>query len=256
MSTIAVDWSGAVQPRGKLWLAQAIEGRVVRLEPFASREALAAELIAHCRTRPDTVIGLDFSFSMPAWFVRRLGLSSAFELWARVAEEGEGWLRRCDAPFWGRAGTTKPVGLECLRRTELDVSSTFAARPKSTFQVAGAGAVGTGSLRGMPYLAMLRKEGFAIWPFDAPRGPLVVEIYPRLLTGPVVKSSAEARRSYLERHSVPAHRALAAKAAESEDAFDAAISALAMDRHRGALRSLVRDGEHPYDIEGRIWWPR
>lgn len=255
MSTIAVDWSGAVQPRGKLWLAQALDGRLVRLDAFASREALAAELVAQCSTRPGTVIGLDFSFSMPAWFVRRLELSSAFELWDRVAEEGEGWLRRCDSPFWGRAGTTKPAGLECLRRTELDVSSAFAATPKSIFQLAGAGAVGTGSLRGMPYLAKLRNEGFSIWPFDEPRGPLVVEIYPRLLTGPVVKSSAEARSAYLKRHALPADRALVSRAAESEDAFDAAISALAMERHRGQLRSLAADRTSPYDIEGRIWWP-
>lgn len=214
MSTIAVDWSGALQPRGKLWLAQAVDGRVVRLEPFASRDALAADLIAQSRARPDTVVG------------------------------------------WGRAGTTKPAGFECLRRTELDVSTTFAARPKSAFQIAGAGAVGTGSLRGMPYLAKLREEGFSIWPFDAPCGAVVVEIYPRLLTGPVVKSSAEARRAYLQSHSLQASRALAAKAAESEDAFDAALSALAMDRHRAALRRLARDAEPPYDIEGRTWWPR
>ena len=37
-------------------------------------------------------------------------------------------------------------------------------RPKSTFQIGGAGAVGTGSLRGMPHLLTLREAGCAVWP--------------------------------------------------------------------------------------------
>ena len=42
--------------------------------------------------------------------------------------------------------------------------------PKSIFQLAGPGAVGPGSLRGMPLLTTLRDRGFAVWPFD-PVGP-------------------------------------------------------------------------------------
>ena len=52
---------------------------------------------------------------------------------------------------------------------------------KSVFQLVGNGQVGRGSVRGMPHLARLRAEGFAIWPFDGARDRLVVEIYPSLL---------------------------------------------------------------------------
>ena len=69
--------------------------------------------------------------------------------------------------------------------------------PKSGFKIADAGQVGTGSIRGIPYLTQLRAAGIAVWPFDPPTRPLVVEIYPRLLTGPIVKSSAVQRADYL-----------------------------------------------------------
>ena len=52
---------------------------------------------------------------------------------------------------------------------------------KSVFQLVGNGQVGRGSVRGMPHLARLRAEGFAIWPFDGASDRLVVEIYPSLL---------------------------------------------------------------------------
>lgn len=80
-----------------------------------------------------------------------------------------------------------------LRRTDREAPAIGGIRPKSVFQIGGAGAVGTGSLRGMPILKRLRDAGFAVWPFDAPRWPCVVEIYPRLLTGAVNKGSAGAR---------------------------------------------------------------
>ena len=49
---------------------------------------------------------------------------------------------------------------------------------KSIFQLVGNGQVGAGSVRGMPFLARLRAEGFAIWPFDAASARTVFEIYP------------------------------------------------------------------------------
>ena len=57
------------------------------------------------------------------------------------------------------------------------------------FQIGGAGAVGTGSIRGMPHLLTLADSGFTIWPFVSGGLPTVVEIYPRALTGPVNKGS-------------------------------------------------------------------
>src|SRR2546427_234623 len=83
-----------------------------------------------------------------------------------------------------------------------------------------------GALRGFAVLARLRREGFRIWPFDDPGTPMAVEIFPRLLTGPVVKSRAAERDRYLRLRGWPLAGAV------SEDAFDAEVSALVMDRHR------------------------
>src|ERR1035438_6219537 len=40
--------------------------------------------------------------------------------------------------------------------------------PKSPFQIGGAGAVGTGTLRGIPELERLHEAGFRVWPFEEP----------------------------------------------------------------------------------------
>ena len=126
-------------------------------------------------------------------------------------------------------------------------------RPKSVFQIGGAGAVGTGSIRGMPHLAALRRGGFSVWPFDPPVPPCVVEIYPRVLTGPVVKRSLDERRQALRAWRLPP--ALAASAARSEDAFDAAVSALVMWERRTDLSRLTEAGDPEARLEGEIFFP-
>ena len=45
----------------------------------------------------------------------------------------------------------------------LDFAFSF---PAWWFQIGGAGAVGTGSIRGMPHLLTLARNGFGIWPFS------------------------------------------------------------------------------------------
>jgi hypothetical protein len=153
--------------------------------------------VAEAERTPRMVVGLDFAFSLPAWFLEQRNLKSAQELWALADREAEAWIAACRPPFWGRPGTRRPDLQVHFRRTELDAPATAGIRPKSVFQIGGAGAVGAGSLRGMRLLHRLRAAGFSIWPFDPPGWPRVVEIYPRLLTGPVNKSSADARAAHL-----------------------------------------------------------
>ncbi|MEX0750548.1 MAG: hypothetical protein WD359_07030, partial [Dehalococcoidia bacterium] len=163
----------------------------------------------------------------------------------------------------------------------------------------GAGAVGTGSLRGMPMLHRLHAAGMHIWPYDDPGYPLVIEIYPRLLTGPVRKSSPQARARYIDTwlaqpHGVtPTQNARAEQptppiptqhakrgeqppsavpplptranvtvspaqldhARNSEDAFDALFSAIAMWRHIDNLRDLPKIEDPLTRLEGTIWQP-
>ena len=172
----------------------------------------------------------------------------------RAATDGEAWLRDCEPPFWGRAGRPRPDVPEHLRPTEAALAAVGGIRPKSSFQISGAGSVGTGSVRGFPALARLQDAGFAIWPFDAPaRPPVAVEIWPRTFTGPVVKSDAIARAAYVDRHLPELAPDLRDAAVGSEDAFDAAVSAVVMSRDEAALRSLPALDDAR--VEGWVWGP-
>ena len=215
---IAVDWSGArAGERRRIWLAEACGGGLVRLEDGRSRDEVVEHLLEEAGHDPRLVAGLDFAFSLPEWFLRERGVQDAAGAWKLVAREGESWLADPKPPFWRSRRTTT----DGFRRTERECGG----RPKSVFQLVGAGQVGTGSLRGIPFLPRLR-ERFAIWPFDKPRLPLLVEIYPRLhLDGTNDHPNEHAR--------------------------DAAAAALATSRWAGDWRRLPRDPA--YALEGRIW---
>ncbi|MEI8221023.1 MAG: hypothetical protein WCH91_10340 [bacterium] len=274
---IAVDWSGAIQGgHRKIWIAEAIDGVVVRLENGRTREAVFDYLITLATNDPHFVVGFDFAFGMPAWFARDRNIPTIADLWRHVGANGESWLASCDRPFWGKPGKHRPADTpDHLRCTDRAIPSIGGSQPKSVFQIGGAGAVGTGSLRGMPGLATLHEAGFSVWPFDPPAWPRVIEIYPRSFTGPVVKSDPHARDVWLATHASPnprlqdgapglAHHLgipcfrpdIESLARDSEDAFDAAISAAAMWKYRASLASLVPTTESTLLLEGWIWDPR
>lgn len=153
---IAVDWSGRQRGAEKsIWLAEAVADRLARLENGRSRGEIAEHLMAEAERDPQMVVGFDFAFSLPAWFLDERGLSNAPELWGLADREAETWLAECRPPFWGRPGKRRPdlgAGRGQYRRTDREVPSTTGIMPKPVFQIGGAGAVGTGSLRGMPIL--------------------------------------------------------------------------------------------------------
>ena len=237
-------------------LQRSHDGRLVRLESGRDRGQVIAHLIRDTYADNDVVVGLDFAFSFPQWYTKQLGVTTIEELWHLVARQGAEWLSSCQDPFWGRAGVPRPNLPEHFRRTERQASKRKGSNPKSVFQIGGAGAVGTGSIRGIPYLATLRAEGFSVWPFHKVQTPLVVEIYPRLLTGPVNKSSVNERDEYLVEHCPEIDHTLAYKATFSEDAFDAAVSAVVMSRHLDEIATLTESKDNIDLIEGRIWWHR
>ena len=242
LRVFAVDWSGAARYEDRhLWVAEVdpAAGRVVALAP-ATRAGAADQLLAAAARDGGVVAGLDFSFSLPAWWLRANGIGSAAELWAD-GERLEGWLATCRPPFWGRPGRPRPglpLHLE-YRRTELAAPR----RPGSTFQIGGAGAVGTGSLRGMPQLARLRAAGMAVWPWDPWDPPVVAEVWPRLGLGRVVKSSAAGRAAWAEAHGASLDARAAACVRASADALDAAAAALhlAERAHRPRPRPVGED---------------
>ena len=175
---MAVDWSGeAGGGRKTIWIAEVIDGRLARLENGRSRSELIDFLVESAAAEPNLIVGVDFAFAFPGWFAEQQGLREIRQLWALAEREGEQWLRTCNPRFWGKPGQTKPKLPAHYRATELAVCRKHGGQAKSVFQIGGAGAVGTGSIRGMPHLGRLSSEGFSVWPFDPSSLPLVVEIY-------------------------------------------------------------------------------
>jgi hypothetical protein len=210
-----------------------------------------------------------------------------------AAGHGERWLAHdcADGRFWGRNGAARDgktpaefrgEGLpRMMRRTDMEnkieqaleggdperAAKMKGIQAKSPFQIGGAGAVGTGSLRAMPWLLKMWESGFRVWPFEDARlsgakpQPLLVEMYTRLLTGAVKKSNAEARKAYLsERRKVDAlyagiSRGVLAKAEGSEDGFDALVCCVEMVRWQGEFAGLKTTGDERLRLEGITWRP-
>jgi hypothetical protein len=298
---VGIDWSGRVDAAGQrrhIWAGvwtQHAGGKVsVKLEAGRTREEVTAWLIELASETPRMVVGFDFCFSFPAWFVRdEHGVGSGPEFWKRVVEQGHGerWLARDaeDRRFWGKPGVghrgARPAEFSgehvhrMLRATDIDCkivahvpeaerqARVKGITPKSVFQIGGSGSVGTASLRGFPVLLRLRDEGFRVWPFDAPlltarqARPLVVEMYTRLNTGAVHKSNPVARAAYLlkKRRSDAAYAALnrtvMQRARASEDAFDALVSTMVMAERRETFVRLPKPRDPLHGIEGWTWAP-
>lgn len=298
---VAIDWSGRVDASGQrrhiwagVWTASSSGKPKITLESGRTREELIAWLIELARETPRMAVGIDCCFSYPAWFLKEHGCKSAFDFWHAVAsDKGEEWLHR-DCPddrFWGKSGSRRhgrrPDEFcgqhlhRMMRLTDIDnkitpkilledperAAKVLGITPKSPFQIGGAGSVGTGTLRAMPFLLKLREAGFQTWPFEsaaltsAKPQPLLVEIYSRLLTGAVAKSNAAARDAYLSTRgrSDPAYtairRAIRDKAHASEDAFDALICTIEMVRHQASFATLRATTDPILSLEGITWRP-
>jgi hypothetical protein len=250
---IAVDWSGKEKGEAEsIWLAEVCDGVLTTLENGRGRTEVIQLIVGRAKADRDIVVGLDFAFSFPQWWCQERGWRDARRVWAAIAEEGEELLAACNYPFWGRPGRPNPHALESRhRRTEIEDNRSA----KSVFQIGGAGAVGTGSIRGMPHLKALAEHGFSIWPFDPPTPPVVVEIYPRALTGPVTKSRWGERHAFAQRRLAAQPPEMLERAAGSEDAFDAAVSAIVMAEHEAEIAALRRTTDATVAIEGKVWAP-
>lgn len=73
---VAVDWSGARAGAGRrIWLGEAVPGELLRLEGGRDRAALERHLRELAdRAAGPLVVGLDFAFSLPAWFLEERGI--------------------------------------------------------------------------------------------------------------------------------------------------------------------------------------
>ena len=85
---MAIDWSGRSgrDQRRALWLAEAVDDELVRLEGGRTRAELVELLIAEANRDPNLIVGIDFAFSLPAWYLQERQLT-ARRLWALLADE-------------------------------------------------------------------------------------------------------------------------------------------------------------------------
>ena len=255
---LAVDWSGAkAGAERRIWLAEVSEEGLRRVERGRSREQIAEHLCEEARRDPRFVVGLDFAFSFPRWFLDHHGCGSAEELWRLARREGSRWSEELDPPFFDRGSWNDDWNRRFryhspYRKTDLDVP----LRPETVFRLMGQRQVGKASLTGLPVLLRLREAGFSIWPFDPPSYPMAFEIYPRLFYGRAVKKSDQASRRAFVDATFPS---LSPKQREqvtvSDDAFDAAVSALSLYRYRERFESIERETDPLFLSEGRIWTP-
>ncbi|CAM3344909.1 molybdopterin guanine dinucleotide synthesis [Paracoccus nototheniae] len=217
---VILDWSAAgrpVQGANSIWLGW--DGGLVQNPATRHQaEAVLQDAVAQAhRTGQRLLIGADFAFGHPTGLARRIvGRPDALALWDHLTarhrdddrnasnyrEVAAAMNRTLGAPvFWGNGRRDqipdlprlKPApcpGLAPHRATETPCPG--GPRPKSPFQLAGAGAVGAQSLTGIPCLNRLRRDpGTAVWPFQPWRDAVVVlaEVYPSMIAAPLRRTT-------------------------------------------------------------------
>jgi precorrin-8X/cobalt-precorrin-8 methylmutase len=216
---VVVDWSAHSAPkrgRDSIWIAVRDSVGVTLSNPSTrfEAEAILTDLLAGDER---TLMGVDFSLGFPAGTAGSLGLAGSFEgpPWAsmaaelgrlvdddsrnrsnrfQVASELNARIGAAPGPFWGcppRAAsasltTTKPPpGPLAEWRTVESVLRERGHRPFSSWQLLGAGAVGSQSLLGIPMVMRLRErlgDRLTVWPFEpVDRAIVVAEVWPSLL---------------------------------------------------------------------------
>jgi hypothetical protein len=232
-TVVGVDWSGANTHDGAkgTYAATIVGGRTVDI-----RSAGRTAVVEYVDGLDGTVLaGFDFSFSYPRWFVESLGCTNVRQLWHVVSTDGERWLETVPDPFYGKNGKKRPAGLAGDRR-----ASESAVGAASPFLLAGRKQVGTGTIRGMPFLVELAARGWSIWPFDPPTARTVVEVYPALATVDVDELTNDV---------LPGRwRPLVQRVADARDALRAALE---MWERQAELDVIDRSAIDA--LEGAIW---
>lgn len=215
---VVVDWSAKARPAtgaDSIWIADlAGTGQSVLHNPPTRSAAMSlVEAIADDASTTRTLLGFDASLGYPSGTAALFGLDGVpwAAMWRRLAElVGDDDRNRNDrfraaatlnaaaggsapGPFWGAPSDafepvlrrTKPAAfpVDEFRLVERTLM-TLGMRPKSCWQLLGAGSVGGQTMTLLPRLARI-VDRVAVWPFSTgvrvPDGPLVVaEVWPSM----------------------------------------------------------------------------
>ena len=218
-SYVMVDWSGG-NDRGKTPKADAIGACVHRNgiaedpQYFRSRQAFTKWINPFIETEltagRTAMIGFDFPFGYPEGFGKHLtGQDDPLAVWQWLLDRIEdapkannrfdiaGEINKTlpgTGPFWGnglkrdiphlpRKGLSRGSNpFPERRRVDMLAKGTF-----TCWQLAGAGAVGSQTMMGLPILQTLRQNfanKISIWPFEPLDSPIAfVEVWPTLFAG-------------------------------------------------------------------------
>jgi hypothetical protein len=210
---VMVDWSGGNDrgpwpKRDAIWIGEDGAAPVYCRNRQVAEGWLGDRIAAALGAGERLLIGVDFPFGYPAGFARALtGRDDPLAVWNWLAvriEDAPKANNRFDVaggvnlrlgagrgPFWGNGLTRDVDGLPRTKRgykTPFPDRRACEIRAKGAFtcwQLAGAGAVGSQVLMGLPVLWRLRarfRGRLSVWPFE-PLGPPValVEIWPGLI---------------------------------------------------------------------------
>jgi precorrin-8X/cobalt-precorrin-8 methylmutase len=239
---VVVDWSAQSTPklgRDSIWIGVSDGAGEVSVTNLATRSAAEAFLVDLFESDPtsSTFLGVDFSLGYPAGTAAALGLTGTAwsAMWAlladRIRDDDRNGNNRFAvaaalnerlsggaAPFWGcppsatcaSLAPTKPLdaGLLAQFRATEEQLRAEGRRPFSSWQLLGAGAVGSQSMLGIQRLHGLRArfaDRMDVWPFTTgfaspQRGDgtiVVAEVWPSMLAiddaGTMVHDAAQVR---------------------------------------------------------------
>lgn len=238
VDTIAiVDWSGgndrgATPKPDAIWLGLTRQGEdappIYLRNRHMAEQALTDLIETERAAGRRLLIGFDFPFGYPKGFAQALtGQSDPLAVWDwlecriqdspktnnrfDVAGDINRQLGQGVGPFWGNARPNHDVpGLPRRKQgyrnpfPDMRACETRAQGSFTCWQLAGAGAVGSQVLMGLPVLNRLRRRfagQIAVWPFEPLETPVTfVEIWPGLIN-PAVKQ-AEAQGGIRDAHQV------------------------------------------------------
>lgn len=218
-------WIGILAKDARLKL----QYRAVNIDTRLKARAFIEDIVAKLTKRGDKIlIGFDFSLGFPAGTAAALGLDTSQQApweatYAHLASKLKDKADNSNAryaiaaglnyaiskgpfPFWGAPardvvstlGATRPEfedgALAEFRLCETHLKEKKTGQPKSVWQLAYAGSVGSQTLTGIPHVHALRQSlpNARIWPFELGEAPLngasldgidvvMAEIYPALI---------------------------------------------------------------------------